>query len=198
MVRNSIPTGRNSTRFQYEEACDFSCLDELFRQEYAPSACRVIHMGCGKGSVAVHLAGMGFQVMGIDPDRELLAFARERSRMADVDLDLMAGNPLELPPIPEESIGLNVDFDTAAAMEDGLAREEFLRMIHRFLTRGGLVLAAGPSPETGRDDDPDGSFAFGTPFVSDFTRAGFEVLMQGIRVIPNGEHHLVVHARKPN
>ena len=40
--------------------------------------------------------------------------------------------------------------------------------------------------------------AMSLPFVSDFTRAGFEVLMQGIRVTPNGERRLVVHAQKPN
>jgi hypothetical protein len=141
----------------------------------------------------VNLARRGFRVVGIDPDREQLASARERARMAEVDLDLMAGDPLELPPIPGESIGLHVDFDTAVAMDDGLGREDFLRIVFRYLTRGGIVLAAGPGAREG----PDESFAFGTPFVSDFTRAGFEVLMQGIRTLPNGERRLVLHARKP-
>jgi SAM-dependent methyltransferase len=197
MAQNATPTDRDSVRFEYEEFCDFSCLDELFDQEYAPDACRAIHMGCGKGDVAVYLAKRGLRVMGIDPNRELLAAARERSRLGDVDLDLMAGNPLELPPIPEESIGLNVDFNSAISLSDGLVREDFLRRVCRYLSRGGIVLAAGPSAGAGHDGDPDGTFAFGTPFVSDFTRAGFEVLMQGIRTLPNGDRRLVVHARKP-
>ena len=197
MASNATPTDSESVRFRYEEACDFSCLDELFEQEYAPSACRAIHMGCGKGDVAVYLAQKGLRVMGIDQDRELLAAARERSRMGAVDLDLMAGDPLELPPIPEESIGLNVDFNTTISIADGLEREDFLQNVFRYLSRGGIVLAAGPAPRAGQVEDPDGTFAFGTPFVSDFTRAGFEILMQGIRTVPNGDRRLVVHARKP-
>ena len=170
MARNAAPTDSDSVRFRYEEASDFSTLEELFEQEYAPSTCRVIQMGCGKGEIAVNLAQRGLRVLGIDPDRELLAAARERSRMADVDLDLMAGDPLELPPIPEESIGLNVDFNTAIRLDDGLAREDFLRNVFRYMTRGGIVLAAGPLAGAEKDDDPDGTFAFGTPFVSDFTK----------------------------
>ena len=197
MAPNATPAGRGSIRIGQEESCDFSCLDELFEQSYAPSSCRVIHLDCGKGHIAVYLAQRGMRVMGIDPDRELLAAARERSRMADVELDLMAGNPLELPPIPEESIGLNVDFSTAVALRDGLEREDFLRIVHRYLTRGGIVLSAGPAAGKNKSDVQDRSFAFGSPFVADFTRAGFKVLMQGIRTVPNGESRLVVHARKP-
>jgi SAM-dependent methyltransferase len=197
MAPNATPADREFVRFGHEEVNDFSVLDEFFEQPYAPSACRVIHMGCGRGHVAVYLAQRGLRVMGIDTDREQLAAARERSRMADVDIDLMAGDPLELPPIPEESIGLNVDFNTAVDLKDGLEREEFLRIVIRYLARGGIILSAGPVAVNEESDDPENSFAFGSPFVSDFTRAGFAVLMQGIRTVPNGESRLVVHAQKP-
>lgn len=193
MAHHPTPTDREAVRFRYEEARDFSMLDELFEQDYAPAPCRAIHMGCGRGHVAVNLSQRGFRVVGIDPDRDLLASARERARMAEVELDLMAGDPLDLPPIPGESIGLNVDLNTAVTMADGLPREDFLRIVFRYMTRGGIVLAAGPLAEEG----PDESFAFGTPFVADFTRTGFEILMQGIRTLPEGERRLVVHARKP-
>ncbi len=197
MAPDATPAKREFIRYGHEELSDFSCLDELFTESYAPSTCRVIQMGCGKGQVAVYLAQRGLRVVGIDPNREFLAAARERSRMLDVDLDLMAGNPLELPPIPEESIGLNVDFNTAVTLSDGFERENFLRIVYRFLTRGGIVLAAGPAAGEKRPDDQDPTFAFGSPFVADFTRAGFNVLMQGIRTVPSGESRLVVHAQKP-
>jgi SAM-dependent methyltransferase len=184
-------------RFGREEPLDFTCLEEFFRESYAPAPCRLIQMGCGAGRVAVYLAQRGFRVMGIDPNRELLASARERARLADVDLDLMAGDPLELPPIPEESIGFTVDFDTAAKQGNGLEREDYLRKIFRFTTRGGIILAAGPAPRRPAAKQPTGSFAFGSPFVADFTRAGFTVLGQSIKAVPNGKARLVVHARKP-
>jgi 2-polyprenyl-6-hydroxyphenyl methylase/3-demethylubiquinone-9 3-methyltransferase len=38
---------------------------------------RVFDLGCGNGSVAAHLHGMGFQVVGVDPSTEGIRHARE-------------------------------------------------------------------------------------------------------------------------
>ncbi|MCU0727234.1 MAG: class I SAM-dependent methyltransferase [Planctomycetes bacterium] len=184
-------------QFGRETPYDFTTLDELFEAVYAPLHRRTVHVACGNGRVSIYLAQCGMQVLGIDPDRELLSSARERAIMAGVELDFMAGDPLLLPPLPEESFGLVVDFTLAASLADGLPREEHLRRLHRILMRKGVLLTSAPQPYRRNGKPTDRAFAFAGPFVSDITRAGFEVLFEGLRTTPPGEQRLVVHARKP-
>lgn len=180
-----------------DEPHDYSFYDEFFRTEYAPTPSRAIHIGCTDGRSAVYLARKGYQVLGIDPDRERLSAARERAILSGVEMDLMSGDPLLLPPLPEESFCLAVDLFTAATVPDGLAREEYLRRIHRLLMRNGVLVASGPAPTSRRTASKGRPFAFGGPFVSDFTRAGFKVVYENVLPIPPGAPRLVVHARKP-
>jgi len=199
MSSKTVSKRAGLARFGRDVQYSFESLDELLATSYAPEACRAIHLGCGDGRTAVYLARQGFSVLGIDPDRDLLASARERAVMADVDMDLMGGDPLELPPLPEESFGLAVDLWTAAELPDGLPRMEFLSSLHRLLRRDGILISSAPAPKVkkgteGRRQNP--TYAFSSPFVSDFTRSGFEVLFEGVRASPPGEMRLMVHARR--
>jgi SAM-dependent methyltransferase len=199
MSSKTAPANTTPIQFGRETPYSFDCFDELLDRGYAPEACRAIRLGCGDGRTAVYLARRGFQVLGIDPDRDLLASARERAFMAEVSMDLMGGDPLELPPLPEESFGLAVDLWTAAELPDGLPRMEYLASLHRLLRRDGILISstAAPKPKKGakktRRPQP---FAFSSPFVSDFTRAGFEVVFEAVRQSPPGDLRLVVHARR--
>ena len=182
-----------------ESPCFYDCFDELLDAEYAPDSCRAIHLGCGDGRTAVHLARKGYQVMGIEPDRDLLAAARERATMSDVPMDLMGGEPLELPPRAEESFGIAVDLWTAAELADGLPRTDFLSSLHRLLRKDGILMSSTAAPKPSKGAKPSqgkATYAFSNAFVSDFTRAGFEVLFEGVRKSPSGEMRLVVHARR--
>lgn len=186
--------------FGREQPYQFDSFESFFESEYAPETGRVIHVGCGDGRLSVYLARCGWYVLGIDPDRDLLAAARERAHMANVPIDLMAGDPLLLPPIPEESFGLAVDLSTAGSLADGLEREEFLRRMFKLLRRGGVLISSAPAPKPrkGRKTKAKNRpYAFAGPFVSDFTRAGFEVRFEGVQTSPDGESRLMVHARKP-
>jgi len=199
MSMKTAHAGLPPVQIGHETPCFYDSFDELLKAEYAPEPCRAIHLGCGDGRTAVYLARKGFQVLGIDPDRDLLASARERAVMADVSMDLMGGDPLELPPLPEESFGLAVDLWTAADLPDGLPRMEFLASLHRLLRRDGVLISstAAPKPAKGpKKRRRPQTFAFSSPFVSDFTRAGFEVVFEGVRKSPPGELRRVVHARR--
>lgn len=184
-------------RFGREEPYDFTCLEELFSASYAPDPCRAIHLGCRNGRISVYIARKGFHVLGIDPDRDRLAAARERAVMAMVDIDLMAGDPLTLPPLPEECFGLAVDLETASSLHDGLEREEHLRRLRKLLTRNGVLLSSAPAPKRRGKPVKRRPFAFSDPFVSDFTRAGFEVVKEKIATSPSGKSCLIIHAKKP-
>ena len=109
MSSKTAPARPFPVQFGRETPYSFDSFDELFDTDYAPEPCRAIVLGCGDGRTAVHLARRGFSVLGIDPDRDLLASARERAAMAEVSMDLMGGDPLELPHLPEESFGLAID-----------------------------------------------------------------------------------------
>ena len=86
--------------FGREQPYEFGSFDQFLETGYAPEPCRAIQLGCGDGRTAVYLARKGYQVLGIDADRDLLASARERAHMAKVSIDLMGGDPLLLPPLP--------------------------------------------------------------------------------------------------
>ena len=40
------------------------------------------------------------------------------------------------------------------------------------------------------------TYAFSSPFVSDFTRSGFDVVFEGVRPSPPGDLRLMIHARR--
>lgn len=196
MPSKATSTRSSPVQLGREEPHNFETLDEFLCAEYAPESGRTILLGCGRGHSAVYLARKGYRVLGIDADRDLLAAARERAILGGVEMDLMAGDPVALPPMPEEAFALAVDLYTACDLGDGAEREEYLRQIHRMIMRNGVLLASAPAPKR-RAKDRRSTFAFAGPFVSDFTRAGFEVLFEGIRTSTNGEARLVVHGRKP-
>ncbi len=47
---------------------------------------RVLDIGCGQGTQLLRLAGMGYQVVGLDPSEELLAIAAKAQAAADQDV----------------------------------------------------------------------------------------------------------------
>jgi SAM-dependent methyltransferase len=61
------------------------------------AAHRVLDVGCGTGVVAVTAARLGANVTGLDLTPELLAEARENSRIATVDIDWHEGDVEHLP-----------------------------------------------------------------------------------------------------
>ena len=197
MASKASPTRSSPAPFAREEPYNFEVLEEFFRAEYAPDPGRTILLGCGNGHNAVYLAKKGHRVLGIDADRDLLAAARERAILGGVEMDLMAGDPIALPPMPEEAFSLAVDFKTACALGDGPERENYLRQIHRLIMRNGVLVASAPAPKR-RPLARLSTFAFAGPFVSDITRAGFEVVFEGIRPASDGKPRLIVHGRKPN
>ena len=198
-VSRTVSEKMSRDHFGRETPYTFECFEEFLEADYAPRNCRAIQLACGDGRSAVFLARQGYSVLGIDPDRDLIASARERAAAANISLDLMSGDPLVLPPLPEESFGLAIDLWTAAELPDGLQRMEFLTSIHRLLRRDGILISSAPAPapkKGAKDTRRHATYAFSNSFVSDFTRAGFEVLFEAIRVSPPGEPRLMIHARR--
>jgi SAM-dependent methyltransferase len=67
----------------------------LAERKIAP--CRMIELGCGSGINAVWLAQQGFDVTGVDVSSLAIAKAKERARIANVNVRFRLADVLDLP-----------------------------------------------------------------------------------------------------
>ncbi len=134
-----------------EDNYDYSVLDEFQQSKHCPNATRMVNTGCGGGEAAVYFAKIGFQCVGIDPDRSEVGLARERAWLASTDIDFMVGDLFETPNLlPAGSFGLAVDRGAFSKIEEDRDRQRYLSNIRRLLFEGGvLFLSAGYFPLTG-------------------------------------------------
>lgn len=100
---------------------------------------RLVDLGCGTGRILVHFADRGFEVVGIDLSRQMLAATAEKQYATGLPISLVRGNLCELSAIRDQV------FDYAACMFSTLgmivgvaARRRALREFHRILRPGGL------------------------------------------------------------
>ncbi len=102
---------------------------------------RVLDAGCGTGRVAIRLAELGYDVVGVDLDAAMLAMAREEApdldwRVADLarldtgrlfDVVLVAGNTiplLEPDTLPDAALGLAAQLDEGGLLVCGFGLDE--------------------------------------------------------------------------
>lgn len=69
---------------------------------------RVLDLGCGLGITTVYLAGLGFEVWGIDISPAAIEWAKKRALEAEVKANFREGNVLDLP-YPDRSFDLLYD-----------------------------------------------------------------------------------------
>jgi SAM-dependent methyltransferase len=101
---------------------------------------RVIDLGCGTGSNAVHLAGLGFEVTGVDFSAVALAKAEARAAEAGVECRFVLGD-LTTDAIPEcrGPFDFLVDFGTLDDLK-GDARRRMASTIDRLSAPGSVLL----------------------------------------------------------
>ncbi|WP_090933826.1 class I SAM-dependent methyltransferase [Nonomuraea jiangxiensis] len=81
-------------------------LVELVKELPDPHGRRALDLGCGTGSNAVYLAGLGWDVVGVDTAPNAIKQARRRAKAAGVDVRLLVGDVTEL-----SKMGLGGPFD---------------------------------------------------------------------------------------
>ena len=108
----------------------------------APPGARVLDAGCGTGRVAVRLAELGYRVVGVDSDEEMLSIARESgAEVAWVhqdlaELDMGPGGAVEEGPFEVVVLAGNV----VPLVAEGTLGEVAARCATQ-LARSGVVVA---------------------------------------------------------
>ena len=99
---------------------------------------KALDICCGAGTNTVYLAEKGFEVTGIDISPKAIAYAKKKAKQANVNINLMVQNFLNL---PFEKAEFDFVFDMGCfhhvKVED---RPKFIKGVHRVLRNGGTYL----------------------------------------------------------
>jgi len=147
---------------------------------------RVLELGCGTGEAAVALAQQGATVIGIDGSSDCIAAGRAAAEIAEVKLELRAGDLADLAFLRADSMDLAYS-DGALAQIPDLGR--LFRQVHRVLRHGAGFVFSLPHPfalGTDTEPEPEGSLPLGRTFIS---RSYFDT--SPIDVGPDGAPALV-------
>ena len=96
----------------------------------------VLELGVGTGRIAIPIAAVGIQVVGVDLSEGMLAVARERADLAAVAVDLRHGDMRD-PPVEGVFPLIVIPFRTLLHMESDIDRRAVLRVVARLLAPGG-------------------------------------------------------------
>ncbi|MHC5372719.1 class I SAM-dependent DNA methyltransferase [Enterococcus sp. LJL120] len=85
--------------FIYDEVMDTSLYQQwlTFTQRHLPKETKnILELACGTGALAVELAKADYQVTALDLSEEMLMVAADRAIAAEVDIQFVEGNMLDL------------------------------------------------------------------------------------------------------
>ena len=119
----------------------------LMEELRLPAGARILDVGCGTGRHSVRLAGLGYQVTGVDLSTGMLAEAAKAAAAAGVTVDWIHADAtrLSLPAVCDAAICLGEgSLGLLSSGEDPIEHDlSILRNIHAALKPGGrLVLTA--------------------------------------------------------
>jgi SAM-dependent methyltransferase len=124
---------------------------------------RVLELGCGDGSRAVHLAQRGATVIAVDPDSRAGLATRARAEAGEVRVEVHTGDLADLAFLRGDSVDVAFAEGSLAAFVD-LGR--VLRQVQRVLRAGAWFAFSLPHPAAAcvaTEAEPDGSLPLDRP-----------------------------------
>jgi SAM-dependent methyltransferase len=107
---------------------------------YAPPPARVLEVGCGLGTNAIHLAQLGYDVIALDVAEEAILQAARRGRAAGVSVDFRAADFLSETLVAPTELACVFDKGCLHSFRSPLARLAFIQRVASVLRAGGLWL----------------------------------------------------------
>lgn len=127
--------------FVYDEVMDKSLYDKWlsFAKRHLGQRQNLLELACGTGALAVSFAKEGYQVTALDLSEDMLMMASERSYEAQVDIQLLAGDMLDL-----EGVGtfeaVTCFSDSICYMPDAPSVQQVFDEVYQVLETDGVFL----------------------------------------------------------
>jgi 2-polyprenyl-3-methyl-5-hydroxy-6-metoxy-1,4-benzoquinol methylase len=137
------------------EATDsYVALERFLASRWAPQpGTRAIDFGCGGGQASMRLAEYGYSVVGVDYSETAIELARQNADDADLDIDFVVADVLDLSDFDDDEFGLVVDNHCLHCLVEPADREAFLREATRVLHPGGIFFSETMTREGFFDPD---------------------------------------------
>jgi len=100
----------------------------------------IADIACGTGTHLVELAAMGYSVVGLDLDSEILAIACEKARVRGVTFASVQADMRDFKLIPPVSLTLNMFYSFQNALDNELDQKRALASIYQSLEPEGLLV----------------------------------------------------------
>lgn len=114
-------------------------VDQTLKAVDAPTMGMLLELGCGAGNMTCWFAKKGYKTTGIDIAPSAIAWAKERARSQQMQMDFRTGNALELPRDFDNAFDIVFDGHCLHCII-GEDRNIFLRNAYRALKPGGCFL----------------------------------------------------------
>lgn len=130
---------RYDIAFGYDPAAEVDFVEEAFRRYSDAPVKRVFEPFCGTGRIAIELARRGYRVHGLDINIAAVEYARERCKLAGVEVELRTGDVCWwAAPEPFDAIVTLIDSFRHLSTEE--AASTAVRAFHRGLRPGGVLV----------------------------------------------------------
>lgn len=116
-------------------------LDLAFTRRHFGRPGRLLDLGCGTGRLLVPYAQRGFQGVGVDLSEEMLRVASEKAVAANVSVQLLKANLVELDALADRSFDYAACLFSTLGMVTGAGwRRRVIGHVHRLLRPGGTFV----------------------------------------------------------